>query len=223
MSSDLTKLAGALFMAAGALSAVAPGARADDELDKMEMHMQMASPVGADAHAHHHHMAPKVSVMTAEYIVPQITLVRDDGKSVSLPDEMNDGRPVILTFIYTSCTEVCPVTSHTFEQLQSKLGSDRDKVHLISITIDPEQDTPSRLAEYARKYNAGPAWNYYTGTSAASIAAQQAFDVYRGDKMNHTPVAFLRAARGKSWLRVDGFASADELLKDYRTLVATTQ
>jgi len=179
----------------------------------------------SDPHAHHHmHMATtsqKVSTLTADYRVPDINLVRIDGKTVSLPDEMNDGRPVILTFIYTSCTEVCPITSHTFEQLQSKLGSERDKVHMLSISIDPEQDTPQRLSKYARKYNAGPEWNYYTGTSTASIAAQQAFDVYRGDKMNHTPVAFLRAAPGKTWLRVDGFASADELLKDFRTLVAT--
>ncbi|MEX3930193.1 hypothetical protein AB4Y36_40565, partial [Paraburkholderia sp. BR10936] len=42
------------------------------------------------------------------------------------------------------------------------------------------------------------------------MAAQRAFNVYRGDKMNHTPVAFLRAAPGKPWLRIDGFATRFE-------------
>jgi len=192
-----------------------------------EMHMDMSSPMapmdgmGGDPHAHHHHMAQKVSVMTAEYGVPQIKLVRDDNQTVSLPDEMNDGRPVFLNFIYTTCTAVCPITSRTYAQLQDKLGDERDKVHMISITIDPEQDTPARLADYARKFGAGSQWRFYTGTTEASLAAQRAFDVYRGDKMNHTPVTLLRAAPGKSWLRIDGFASADDLLREYRKLVAT--
>jgi protein SCO1/2 len=194
------------------------GAYADDQ---MPMGMNMSSPVGADPHAHHHHMTQKVSRMTAEYSVPQIMLVRDDNRIVSLLDEINDGRPVILNFIYTACTAVCPITSRTYEQLQDKLGAEREKVHMISITIDPEQDTPARLTEYARKFSAGSQWRFYTGTTEASLAAQRAFDVYHGDKMNHSPVTLLRAASGKSWLRLDGFVSADDLLLEYRKLVAT--
>jgi protein SCO1 len=158
------------------------------------------------------------SMSQVNYKVPPVMLVRDDGKSVSLPDELNDGRPVILNFIYTTCTAVCPVTSHTFAQLQEMLGEERNKVHMISISIDPEQDTPERLAAYARKFEAGPQWRYYTGTNDASLTAQRAFDVYRGNKMNHSPVTLLRAASGKSWLRIEGFASADDLLREYRTL-----
>lgn len=174
-----------------------------------------------DPHAHHHMMMMhRTAVSTANYAVPQVQLVRDDGKSVSLPEELNDGRPVIMNFIYTTCTAVCPVTSHTFSQLQGLLGDERDKVHMVSITIDPEQDTPDRLAAYGRKYEAGPQWRYYTGTNEASIAAQRAFDVYRGDKMNHSPVTLLRAAPGKSWLRIEGFASADQLLHEYHALVS---
>ena len=180
--------------------------------------MHMASMDG-DAHAHHHHMAQKVSIMSADYSVPQINLVRDDNRSISLPDEMNAGRPVILNFIYTACTAVCPITSRSFAQLQDKLGEERDKVHMISITIDPEQDTPARLADYAHKFGAGSQWHFYTGTTEASLAAQRAFNVYRGDKMNHSPVTLLRAASGTSWVRIDGFASADDLLREYRKLV----
>jgi protein SCO1/2 len=172
----------------------------------------------SDPHAHHHMMMQRTSMSQVNYDVPPVRLVRDDGKAVSLPEELNDGRPVILNFIYTTCTTVCPVTSHTFEQLQEMLGEERTKVHMISISIDPEQDTPERLAAYARKYEAAPQWHFYTGTSEASLTAQRAFDVYRGDKMNHSPVTLLRAAPGKSWERIEGFASAEDLLREYRAL-----
>lgn len=174
----------------------------------------------SDPHAHHHMMMQRTSISQVNYNVPPVRLVRDDGIAVSLADELNDGRPVILNFIYTTCTTVCPVTSHTFAQLQEMLGEERNNVHMISISIDPEQDTPERLAAYARKYDAGPQWRYYTGTNEASLTAQRAFDVYRGDKMNHSPVTLLRAAPGKSWLRIEGFASAEDLLREYRALIS---
>lgn len=175
----------------------------------------------SDPHAHHHmmmNMQKMTSMSQVRYDVPSVKLVRDDGKAISLPDEMNDGRPVILNFIYTTCTTVCPLTSRTFEQFQEMLGDERKGVHMISISIDPEQDTPERLAAYARKYKAAPQWHFYTGTNEASLTAQRAFDVYRGDKMNHSPVTLLRAAPGKSWLRIEGFASAEDLLREYRAL-----
>jgi protein SCO1/2 len=77
------------------------------------------------------------------------------------------------------------------------------------------------LREYARKFHAGPAWHYYTGTVAASLAAQKAFDVYRGEKMSHTPVTLLRSAPGKPWLRIEGFVTPDELVDDYQKLLAS--
>lgn len=173
---------------------------------------------GADPHAHHH-MMRDTRTSTVAYALPSVMLVRDDGQTVSLKSELDDGRPVVLTFIYTTCTSVCPVISQTLSQLQGELGPDRDKVHMVSISIDPEQDTPSRLREYATKFGAGPEWQHYTGALAASVATQRAFNVYHEDKMNHGPVVFLRAAPGNPWVRIDGFATADELLQAYRKLV----
>jgi protein SCO1/2 len=157
---------------------------------------------------------------TREYAVPAVRLVRDDGKVVSLPDEMNDGRPIVLNFIFTTCTTICPLMSSTFAQFESRLGADAEKVHLMSISIDPEHDTPARLSEYARKFHAGPGWQHYSGTLEASVAAQRAFDVYRGGKMSHSLVTLMRAAPGKPWLRIEGWAKPDELVKDYRKLIA---
>ena len=162
-------------------------------------------------HSHHQMMMGTKSRMV-DYQIPQIQLVREDGKQVSLTDELNDGRPLILNFIYTTCTTICPLTSQTFAELQEKLGSERDRIHMVSISIDPEQDTPEILTKYALKFGAGSQWQFYTGTMEASVAAQRAFDVFRGSKMKHSPVTFIRPAEGGSWLRIDGFAKVDELM-----------
>jgi len=168
-----------------------------------------------DPHAHHrHHLAAEAARTSAAYTVPDVELVRDDGKTVRLSQELDDGRPVVLSFIFTSCTTVCPITSATLAQLQRKLGPARNQVHLVSISIDPEFDTPARLREYASRLGAGPEWRHYSGTLAASQATQRAFGVYRGDKMNHAPATLVRTAPGAQWVRIDGFATADQLLAE---------
>jgi protein SCO1 len=156
---------------------------------------------------------------TVDYTVPAVRMVRDDGKVVSLPDEMNDGRPVVLNFVFTTCGSICPVMSAVLSQFDRKIGADREHVHLMSISIDPEEDTPARLRDYAKKFNAGPEWQHYTGTVEASVAAQRAFNVWRGDKMSHSPVTFVRAAPGEPWLRIEGFVTPTELVRQYRQVV----
>jgi protein SCO1/2 len=84
----------------------------------------------------------------------------------------------------------------------------------VSISIDPEQDTPARLRAYAKKFGAGPEWNHYTGTVASSVAVQKAFGAYFGDKMSHQPVTLLRAAADGRWVRIDGFASSTQMLAE---------
>jgi protein SCO1/2 len=163
--------------------------------------------------------ALRESLITTPYSIPVVQLIRDDGRTVSLPEEMNDGRPVVLNFVFTTCSSICPLMSQVLAQFQRKLGAGRDRVHLMSISIDPEEDTPARLREYARKFHAGPEWQHYTGTVAASLAAQRAFNVWSGDKMSHAPVTLVRAAPGKPWLRIEGFVTPDELLQKYHQLL----
>lgn len=181
----------------------------------------MADTTASDSGAHHQSSdGSGVQRSLAEYSIPHITVMRDDGKSVDLSAELDDGRPVVVNFIYTSCTTICPMSSQIFEQFQEDLGEARNSVHLVSISIDPEQDTPARLRAYARQFHAGKAWNHYSGTMAASIAVQRAFNAYRGDKMSHVPLTLVRAAPGKPWVRFDGFARADDLLAERKEWAA---
>jgi protein SCO1/2 len=159
---------------------------------------------------------PVMSTQTIE--IPDVVMVRSDGQQISLRHELDDGRPVVLNFVFTSCPGICPVMSQVFSQLQRALGAERGHVHLVSISIDPEQDTPARLREYAGKFGAGSQWQHYTGTVEASQSVQRAFGVYNGDKMSHSPVTFMRGAPGQHWQRIDGLASGADLLNDYNLL-----
>jgi protein SCO1/2 len=149
--------------------------------------------------------------------VPDVALVRADGARVGLRGEIDDGRPVIVSFLFTTCAAVCPVLSHTLREVQRQLG---DRVHLISVSIDPDHDTPARLRAYARQLGAGPGWTFYTGTPEATVAAQRAFEAYRGDKMNHVPVLFLRTTPTGPWTRLSGFVPAADVVGEVRQQLA---
>lgn len=161
---------------------------------------------------------PGYARSVAAYALPDVRLVDMNGKPFGLRSDLDAGGPVMLNFVFTTCAAICPVMSATFAQVQQRLAPEGDRLRLVSISIDPEHDTPTRLREYARKFGAGPRWRFVTGSAEASIAAQRAFDVYRGDKMGHDPVTLMRATPGEPWVRLDGFASAPELIEEYRNL-----
>ncbi len=174
----------------------------------------------ADPHAHHRHMLETKTFSRSlhDYQLPDLELVNMAAEKTSLLEQINSGKPVMVNFIFTTCTTICPVMSATFAQVQSELGAKSDEVRMISISIDPEHDTPERLREYAGLFNAGPQWQFLTGSLADSVAMQKAFDVYRGNKMNHEPTTLMKAADSDSWVRIDGLASAADILAEYHRL-----
>jgi len=174
-----------------------------------------------DPHAHHHAMPMAVAAeppqTRIEVSTKSLPLVRADGTAADLAGDLADEtRPVLLNFVFTSCSAICPIMTSVFAQVQTALGPDAMKVRMVSISIDPEHDTPERLKEYAARFGAGPQWSFYTGTAQGSIAAQRAFGAYRGDRMNHEARTFLRTARGKDWLRIDGLATSEALVTQVR-------
>ena len=170
---------------------------------------------GPASHAHHGHSAatPPPVTRTDNLIVvpPAVKLVRDDGTTVDLATLLADERPLFVNFIYTSCTSVCPVMSATFSALEQELRQQRSNARLVSISIDPDYDTPERLTHYAARYRTGKDWLFLTGSAADSIAVQKAFDAYTPDKMAHEVAVFYRRSPASPWVRFDGFASAAEI------------
>jgi protein SCO1/2 len=149
------------------------------------------------------------------YAVPDVTLVDEGARPVRLREVLAGDEPVMLNFIFTTCTAICPVMSRIFARVPQELGAEAGRVRFVSISIDPEQDTPKRLHAYAARFGAGPRWRFLTGSVADVEAVERAFDAFRGDKMNHEPLTLLRPAPGRPWVRLDGFASAAELAREY--------
>ena len=153
------------------------------------------------------------------YEIPDVTLTNMQGTDVSLRSALRTDQPVLLNFIFTTCTTICPVLSATFSHAQEAMSPDGLDPRFVSISIDPEHDTPARLRAYAQKFNAGARWKFMTGDVDTIVAVQKAFDVYRGDKMNHPLVTLLRASADGPWLRLEGFTTGADLAREYRMLL----
>jgi cytochrome oxidase Cu insertion factor (SCO1/SenC/PrrC family) len=151
----------------------------------------------------------------ASYEVPAVTLTDTAGKAVPLASALTSDGPLLLQFLFTTCTTACPTLAATFRAVQDDLPGAR----LVSVTIDPETDTPARLRQYAARFAAGARWRFLTGRLADVVAVERAFDVDRGSKMRHPPVIFLRAGAA-SWVRLDGYPSAADLRAEVARLPA---
>jgi protein SCO1/2 len=153
------------------------------------------------------------------YEVPDVRLVDQAGAGVALRELLAAPEPLALNFVFTTCTTICPVMTATFAQLQRTLGPRADTVRLVSISIDPDYDTPEVLATYAKRWNASQRWRFLTGSAGDVVAVQKAFEAYAGAKTNHRPATFLRGAGDTEWLRVDGLATGTDLSREWTALL----
>ncbi|MBK5274287.1 MAG: SCO family protein [Desulfuromonadales bacterium] len=150
------------------------------------------------------------------YTIPNVVLINQDGKKVQLASLLTADQPVIVDFIYGTCTTICPVLSAGFVNLQGKLGTGSHKVRLISITIDPENDSPKVLKEYLKRYRAKPGWDFLTGSRTDIDAVMKGFNAYIPDKMSHYPLNLIRSPKDGSWVRLFGILSSSELMSEFQ-------
>jgi protein SCO1/2 len=115
---------------------------------------------------------------------PEFTLTSQDGAPVSLTDLR--GKVVAVTFIFTMCTATCPVLTPMMSFVQDQLGSDFGaKIAFVSITVDPERDTPEVLKEYAQAFGANLAgWTFLTGTPTAIRDITRRYGVFASKNAN---------------------------------------
>src|SRR5262249_41215018 len=164
------------------------------------------------------------ATVKADYTVPAVTLTNAQGEPMLLTRLLAEPRPVLLQFIFTSCSTVCPLLTATFSQAQAELDRMPGDYRMISISIDPEFDTPQHLAAYATRYNAGRHWLFLTGQSRAVRSVMKAFDaLYQGDnKMYHRSLTYLRASPDRPWLRIEGFVNVTDLVQQFRRVVSAS-
>jgi len=125
----------------------------------------LASAVPTLAHdAPHHHSKqqrlPKIAP------APGFALISQDGAPVALADLR--GKVVAVTFIYTSCTDTCPMLTALMARVQDQLGQDfGERIAFVSITVDPEHDTPEVLRRHAENQGAHPPlWTFAVAAHA---------------------------------------------------------
>jgi protein SCO1/2 len=162
---------------------------------------------------------PGYKITEVAVAVPDVTLTGTDGRPVPLRAVLGDDRPVMLQFIFTTCPTICPLLTGIAAKVREDLGKDREKIRAVSITIDPEHDTPAVLREYAANFEADPGWMFLTGRLPDVVAVQRAFGSYLGNKMNHPPYTFLRRSPRDPWVRVDGIVHADVIEREARKLL----
>jgi protein SCO1/2 len=155
---------------------------------------------------------------------PALTLTSQDGAALSLSDLR--GKVVLVTFIYTSCTDTCPLLTGKMASLQEKLGTDfGSRVQFLSVTVDPERDTPDVLRAYGQRFQANPAgWAFLTGTPDQVSAVTGAYGIFvRKRPTGDVDHSFLTSLVDQSGtLRVQYLGTRfdpDELLTDLRALV----
>jgi protein SCO1/2 len=150
-----------------------------------------------------------------EYVIPDVTLVNQNGEKVGFRELINSKETVLLDFIFGTCTTICPILSASFTSMQDRLGADIDQVRFVSISIDPEHDTPEVMKAYLGRYGAKPGWDFFTGTKEDIDQVMRAFDAYMSDKMDHRPLTFLQAPVQNKWVRIYGLLGTSDLMKEY--------
>jgi protein SCO1 len=155
---------------------------------------------------------------------PRLTLVDQAGKAFVSEDRLR-GKIVAINFIYTTCSDVCPLFTVEFARLQRALKSQpRQDFFLVSITTDPEIDTPKVLKAYAQRFEADfQNWAFLTGNELQMKQVWKAFGVQvirRGRGLvQHTSLTTLIDARGSRRINFLGPQwQFGDLLKDMRAL-----
>ncbi len=162
-----------------------------------------------------HEPAPNVSATQTRPLtlsIPNAQVLDQGGRPLNFYRDLVKGKTVAISFIFTSCQAVCPVTTAMMRDAQAQTGANTG-VQFISVSVDPETDQPAVLARYAARYRAAPGWAFVTGERAQIEKLLKAFGVSASDKNDHTPLVFVGNDRVSEWTRISGFAPASQLAR----------
>lgn len=161
-------------------------------------------------------LRPQVNAAGSDEPVMQIPDGRvfdQDGKPLNFYSDLVKGRTVAINFIFTTCTGVCPPMTATLRRVQQNLPAHNPPIQLISISVDPETDTPLRLHEFAAKFHAGPGWTFVTGDRADIDSILRALGAAVANKNDHTPMILIGNEQAHYWTRVYGLSSPTVLVE----------
>lgn len=173
----------------------------------------------ADEHAGHDMQAKSATPESTQVKFADVALVDQNGKTVRLEKDLVSNKIVVMSFIYTSCTTVCPVVSSIMGKVQKQLGARvGTEVQLVSISIDPQRDDAKRLNDYARSFQNGPGWSWLTGTTQSVNETLKGLGTFSGDFKNHAPLILVGDGNSRHWTRFYGFTDPTVLSREVEKL-----
>jgi protein SCO1 len=180
----------------------------------------------AASHDAHHHAAPQdPSSKSARITLHDIQLVDTDGQTVRFKSDAVGDRIVVVDFIYTSCTTICPITSALFGEVQGRLAEKLGErfgpdVKLISLTVDPAIDTPQRLKDYAGNFGSPAGWLWLTGDKPKVDKVLAGLGAYSADFTRHSGAILVGDAHSGEWTRFYGIPKTQDIVDRVERLLA---
>jgi len=137
---------------------------------------------------------------------PDITVVDQDGAARQFFADLLHGRTVAIEFFYTSCTRFCRPVSAILAEVQQKLADRMGKdIALVSVSIDPVNDTPARLKAFAAQFDAGKGWTFVTGARPDIARLVERLGQTLGNPEDHMPLVLVHRDGADSWTNLDGY------------------
>jgi protein SCO1/2 len=179
-------------------------------------------PAWSHGGGHDGHSARLPASVAGKPVKPADTLLVDqDNRKLRLASDALADKVVVVSFVYTNCTDVCPMVSHTFSKLQASLAPLMEKkVRLVSLTVDPARDTPARLAEYAAHFEPKPGWLWLTGDVSNVAQALQSFGIHITKPENHPAQILVGDAKSGRWTRFYDIDKPQQVLAKVDELLA---
>jgi len=149
----------------------------------------------------------------ARVTLAEAALLDQDGRRLRFPADVLGDRIVVMDFVFTTCTTICPILSAKLARLQERLGPRAGaEVRLVSVSIDPARDTPARLKAFGARFQAGPAWTWLTGEVGEVERVLKGLGAFTPAFNEHAPMMLVGDGRTGRFLRLNGFPDADRLL-----------
>jgi protein SCO1/2 len=143
-----------------------------------------------------------------------VVLLNQNGERMRLYSDLLQGKVVIINSFFATCQGSCLPMNRNLEKVQEALGDHVGKdVFIISISVDPEVDTPASLREYAKKLHARPGWYFLTGDRQNVDFALNKLGQYVNNKQDHLNIFIIGNERTGLWKKAFGLARSDELVK----------
>ena len=155
--------------------------------------------------------------------IPDVELVDQDAKAVHLYTDLIKGRVAALSFIFTTCTTICPLIGAKLGQLQTELSESLgDNIALISVSVDPVNDTPQRMKAWGAQFGAKPGWSLLTGDKLTVDQLLKAVGLYTPDIQSHSPLLLLINDRSGDWTRVNALETPPRKIAEILQKMAGT-